>query len=180
MGMLLRVAALGVALTVTSVASASPMACNAASFETAADFRAWPAWLRDPCWHHVNSPLDIPNPPARPLAMPDIFSDSSDPDAALPSPAEATRLPSHGFDWEVARDAPAVSDNVAYGDNPAVYHWVARITGGAQSPQRVALDRMTQGLHLPMLSGGPATQMLALGMLIGGVVLRRRHHGQSF
>jgi hypothetical protein len=178
--MLLRVAVLGMALTVSSVAWAAPEACAEASFETGADFRAWPAWLRDPCWHRVNALLDTPASPVKPLALPDIFADSSEPGATLPSPAESRPLPSQGFGWATLRDAPAATGNVGYGDNAAVYRWVARMSGGAKKPQREALDDMTRDLHMPVVTGGPAAQMLALGMLVGGVVLRRRQNAPTF
>lgn len=174
MGMLLRVAVLGMALTVSSLAWAAPEACAEVSFESGADHRAWPAWLRDPCWQRANALLDTPAPPVRPLALPGIFADSSEPGAALPSPAESRPLPSQGFGWAPLHDAPAATGNVGYGDNAAVYRWVARMTGGAKKPQREALDNWTRDLHMPVMPGGAATQMLALGMLIGGVVLRRR------
>lgn len=172
--MSMRAALLVFALAAPHLVAAQTPHCIEASFETASDHRALPAWLRDRCWHRQNALTDLPAPPSPPLALPWNFADSSEPSARLPSAAETRALPVHSFGLDGDRIAPVASQAVAYGDNAAVYQWVARMTGGAHSPQREALDRATRDLHLPLVGGGPAAQMLALGVLVATVSVRRR------
>jgi hypothetical protein len=172
--MLLQSIALASALILQVSAWASAPACSVPSFESAIDPRYATTALQEPCSERPASLIfALANPfPFAPQI--ELLEEPGDPYAPLAFLTATETLASESIGTDAIQPSPGQGNDVVYGDNGAIYGWVARITGGARSARREALDHATRGWSMPVLGGGPTAQILALGVLVAAVSVRRR------